>query len=79
MAEKNLHAVDTFCREADNFVRCHPELNDTQKSFGRLAWGLLRALYECPDCPGHFRVPLNDEEGALACPNCRAVWRRRHD
>ncbi len=27
-----------------------------------LAWGVLRAIYECPDCPGHYRVPMEQRD-----------------
>ncbi len=28
-----------------------------------LAWGMLKAIYECPDCPGHYRVPMEERDG----------------
>lgn len=32
---------------------------------GALAFGLLKAIMECPNCPGHFRVPvMHSPDGA---------------
>jgi hypothetical protein len=44
---------------------------------GGLIWGLWRAWAECPDCPGSFRVPLDEDRIYWTCPNCRKVWQRR--
>lgn len=34
-----------------------------------LAWGMLKAIYECPNCPGHYRVPMEPvEEGWRQIP-----------
>ena len=70
----DLHAVDTFVDEAAAFHRRHPDLDAQQASFGGLAWGLLRALAECPECPGTFRRPLDAAWTRLACPRCGGVW-----
>lgn len=43
---------------------------------GGVFWGLLRAIAECPDCPGVFRRPLDDDWGRLGCPQCLNVWVR---
>lgn len=66
--------VDTFVTEALAFDRRHPELNDAQANLGGLAWGLMRALAACPDCPGVFRRPLDAGWRRLACPRCGGVW-----
>lgn len=77
-----MSVVDTFVTESASFLKRHPGLDDVQKSFGGLTWGLMRAVAECPNCPGHYRVPITadgqiDHSGAwdrLACSHCRHVW-----
>ena len=69
----DLHLVNVVCDEAKRFMARHPELNDTQKSVGGLCYGLLRALAECPDCPGVFRVSP-DGWHTLVCRQCGGVW-----
>lgn len=41
-----------------------------------LAWGMFKAIMECPDCPGHFRVPVDFGDGQewIHCPNCDGYW-----
>lgn len=43
-----------------------------------LAYGMLRAIYECPACgPGHYRVPIEREGQEYAvCPDCGQAWVR---
>ncbi len=42
---------------------------------GGLVWGLMRAVAECPRCPGVFRVPLDGNSwDELRCPACGGVW-----
>lgn len=74
--------VATFVDQSKDFLSRHPDLNDVQKSFGGLTWGLMRAVAECPNCPGHYRVPITeegkiDQSGEwhrLACSQCRHIW-----
>jgi hypothetical protein len=50
---------------------------DSVRHYGQpfaLGWGMLRAIYECPDCPGSFRVPLKADPNTIVCPNCCGVW-----
>lgn len=54
--------TDAFLEEAESFIADHPDLSEWQAAVGGTIWGLLRALMECPNCPGHFRVPLRPEE-----------------
>jgi hypothetical protein len=79
----DLHSVNTTVDEGLAFIQRHPDLNDTQKATGGLMWGLLRAVMECPNCPGEFRVPLDIEwdrpGGRIACPRCQGVWTRIAD
>jgi hypothetical protein len=72
-AGHSANAPDTFRKECLAFMQRH-EGEPTIQLFGGLFWGLLRAFAECPNCPGVFRVPL-DEEGLLwACPKCKGFW-----
>jgi hypothetical protein len=71
--ETPLHLTDVVCDEAKAFAARHPDLNAAQQATGMLTWGLLRALAECPDCPGVFRVSPDDWH-TLVCPQCRGVW-----
>lgn len=77
----DLHSVHTMCDEGKKFVVGHPELNETQAAWGAVTWGLLRALMECPNCPGHFRVPRMTTIGieVLWCPNCHGQWIHQDD
>lgn len=46
---------------------------------GALAYGVLRAIMECPVCgPGYYRVPSEREDVEYAvCYNCKGVWVRK--
>ena len=69
------HTVETFLREGQAFQKRHPNMPEV----GSWAWGLLRAFAECPNCPGHFRVPLDPQWNRLVCPNCKTVWEHKAD
>lgn len=73
MSETPLHSVDIVCDEAKNFAAQHPDLNEAQQALGMMTWGLLRAVAECPACPGVFRTSP-DHWHTLICPQCRGVW-----
>lgn len=73
MTQPDLHSTHTVCDEAKAFTARHPELTGTQQANGMLVWGLLRAVAECPNCPGVFRVSP-DNWHTLVCPQCRGVW-----
>lgn len=79
----DLHSANTTVDEAKAFMERHADLPETQRVMGGMAYGLLRALMECPHCPGHFRVPLDRDwaspGGRIVCPNCRYTWVRRED
>lgn len=66
--------VDTFGKEGKIFLKEHPELNEVQANLGYVTWGFLRALAECPECPGVFRIPDNENWDHLYCPSCHGVW-----
>ena len=75
-------SVATFTDEALGFIERNPGLNATQQAFGGVLFGAMKALAECPECPGHFRIPL-DEDGTpnafgswtyMYCPNCDQMW-----
>lgn len=66
--------VETFLREGQAFASRHAELPGA--TMGGFAWGLLRAVSECPDCPGVYRVPQDQEWLVLVCGNCHGTWTR---
>lgn len=66
--------VGTFVSEAGGFVRRHPDLSEAQKAMGGTAWGMMRAVLECPDHPGAFRVPLDDQWVSIVCPIDGSTW-----
>jgi hypothetical protein len=68
------HSVHTFTDEALAFTDRHRDLNPGQAGIGGMVWGFMRAIAECPDCPGTFRIPLDEEWHELACPKCHGVW-----
>ena len=71
----DLHSVDIVCTEANAFAARHPDLHGTEAlPSGMLVWGLLRAIAECPACPGVFRTSP-DHWQTLICPQCHGVWR----
>ena len=69
-----LHSVHTVCEEAKTLAARHPELPDAAQGAGMLAWGLLRAVAECPECPGVFRCPTDTAWTHLDCPHCGGRW-----
>lgn len=77
-----MRGVNTFVDEAMSFQSRHNALNNIQSAFGGTLFGFMKALAECPECPGHFRIPY-DADGTpnafgewayLYCPNCKALW-----
>lgn len=69
----------TFVQEGDAFYAQHvADLGHTAATWGGLTWGLLRALAECPDCPGVFRYALDDEWRFWRCPRCGGMWEWKH-
>lgn len=62
-------SVDTFVDSALDFTERHRNLDAQQASFGGLLWGAMRAIAECPDCPGRFRVPVEPD------PEHPGYWR----
>lgn len=68
------NSAATVAIEGDAFAKRHAELGPEAAVMGGLAWGLLRALAECPDCPGSFRVPAG-QDGLWRCPACGKVGR----
>lgn len=76
----DLHAVNVFADEGAAFADRHPDLSETGRSWGATMWGLLRAVAECPDCPGHFRV-FGTYEGkdAMYCAQCGGLWLKQDE
>ena len=78
-----MDSVKTFVDEAQAFVRRNEDAlgRDTAaSSFGGLTWGFMRAIAECPNCPGVFRTPCGSANGfesdfdLLVCPACKGAW-----
>jgi hypothetical protein len=70
----DLHSVHTFCDESTAFAERHrADVPGDQRVWGAVAWGFLRALAECPACPGVYRVSP-DQWQTLICPQCAGVW-----
>lgn len=66
--------LDTFMDGWGGFNERHPEMADNP--LGGMTWGFMRAIAECPECPGVFRVPVNGKDwDVLGCPRCGGVWR----
>lgn len=72
----DLHSVHTVIDEGEAFIERN-NLDGAAASMGGLTWGLLRAIAECPDCPGIFRVPLDDDWNMLYCPSCKGIWAKK--
>lgn len=69
-------SLDTVMTEWKAFDDRHPEY--AHLGLGGLTMGLMKALYECPDCPGSFRVPIAHETRELiGCAKCGGMWEWR--
>jgi len=75
--------VKTVVDEANAFMDRHADRvppGSPALTIGGLTWGLMRAIAECPTCPGVFRAPAGHRLGfphdwdALRCPSCELVW-----
>lgn len=79
---EDLHSVGVVVDEGNAFVARMPEdlrNNSWATSIGSLTYGIMRALAECPNCRGHFRVPCKGYEDTweyMACTNCGGIWQR---
>lgn len=79
---RDMHSVDTFIDEAIGFTKRHPDLDGQQQAFGGSLMGFMKAIAECPDCPGVFRIPFDSdwkpnafgEWKYLGCPKCEKFW-----
>lgn len=77
-----MDSVKTYVDEGQSFLSRNDDLDAQQSSFGSLLWASMRAMAECPDCPGAFRIPHDSdwtpnafgEWKYLACPKCQKVW-----
>lgn len=77
-SRSNLDAVGTMVTEGQGFYQRHVDhLGDTAATWGGILWGLMRAIAECPHCPGVYRVPQDDDWRTLICPRCHGEWVRR--
>lgn len=88
MAEEfDNHSVGTFVKGAQQFGKAHPGLSETQAALGGALMGMMKALLECPKCPGYYRVPITqNDEGKweveapfgpmryIYCHKCGGVW-----
>src|SRR5690349_18578886 len=70
--------AETVVREGRAFLDRHPDIADgPAATLGGLTWGILRAVMECDNCPGVYRVPISGGAGgydAITCPSCGGVW-----
>ncbi len=89
-ASTDLHDVDVAVTEGQKFLdRAYAQGVEPGHPFVAvtgLAFGMLRAIMECPNCPGTFRVPIT-EDGRIdrdprsewlriGCPHCHMTWTR---
>lgn len=72
----DLHSVNLAIDEAKRLLgQLEPEVrHSTLAGIGAMAFGMLRAIAECPYCPGVFRYPINPEQTLWRCPQCSNVW-----
>jgi hypothetical protein len=77
----SVDSVATVLREGRTFLDRHPDIaNGPAATLGGLTWGILRAVMECDNCPGVYRVPVSGYPGgvdAITCPSCGGVWVHR--
>ena len=71
-------SVHTVIEEGNAFVDRHG-LTGAAAALGGLTWGILRAIMECPNCPGHFRIPAHhyppgEDWREIKCSNCGSRW-----
>lgn len=77
---RNLDSVNTFFDYGNEFaVKHRDELGETAATWGGIVIGFMRAILECPDCPGHFRIPQDDNWDKLYCRNCKQWWFKKND
>lgn len=75
--------VTTAVREGRSFLDRHPDIaSGPAAMLGGLTWGILRAVMECDNCPGVYRVPVVRDGtsagyDAITCPSCGGVWVHR--
>lgn len=70
-------AAEVVVREGTAFAQRNRDLSPDAQSMGALAWGLLRAVAECPHCPGVYRTwhyDANNDE-IWTCPHCQRQWK----
>ena len=86
--EEAVSDVDTVVEQGnalrDRYMERGGEPDNCELPSGMLLWGLLRAIAECPRCPGVFRNPyhaggtpgtMDDWGEYLVCPKCGGVWK----
>lgn len=72
-----LASVNTAMDEANAFIARHPEVRDhTFGSITAIAFGMLKAMYECFECPGVTMLPLGFDGiyDWAQCPNCQRQY-----
>lgn len=67
------HSVGTLIDEGEKFID-KSGLTGATVTWGGMVWGLMRAIAECPNCPGRFRTPLDPDWHRLHCANCGYTW-----
>jgi uncharacterized CHY-type Zn-finger protein len=73
----DLRRVNLAVDEATGFMERHPEVQDhTFGPVSALAFGMLKALYECGECRGVTMVPIGFDGvyNYAQCPNCQRQY-----
>ena len=77
-ATEDFHSVKVFADYGGRFYSSHQDLGHVAASWGGMLMGAMRAILECPDHPGKFRIPQDDNWDVIVCPEC-GVWTRKDD
>ena len=71
--------ADIVADEGNAFAERHPEVTGDAAGIGALSWGLLRALYASPCCPGRTLVPAVGRRDWWRCPGCLEWYEWREE
>lgn len=73
--DDEMRALNLAVDEAGAFLERHPEVgNYPFGTASAVAFGMLRAIAECPRCPGTFRVPTVEPPDGWYCHRCEGLW-----
>jgi len=71
--DRESDAAAIVADEGNAFVARHPDMPGSAASLGALTWGLMRALYASPCCPGRTLNPAAGRRDWWQCPGCH-LW-----